>query len=166
MSRERWPERLRLRWRWRGREGHARTEQGTALVEVTWLSLLLLVPLLYLVVSLFEVQRSAFAVDTASRAAARAYSLAPSQGQGAARARAAASVALADQGLELSSGSIVVGCAPDPRACLSSGSVIEVRLVYPVALPLVPDALGGDAPSIRVEAEHAVPYGSFREARP
>jgi hypothetical protein len=44
--------------------------------------------------------------------------------------------------------------------------VVHVRLTYPVALPLMPAALGGDTPSIRVEAEQSVPYGSFRERRP
>jgi hypothetical protein len=29
----------------------------------------------------------------------------------------------------------------------------------------MPDALGGNTPSIRVDADHQVPYGSFREAR-
>jgi Flp pilus assembly protein TadG len=143
-----------------------RTERGSALVEVTWLSILLLVPLLYVVVSVFDVQRSAFALDAATRAAGRAYTLSPSQGEGVARARAAATVALADQGLDLSGGSIALGCEPRPHDCLSPGSVIHVRMVYPVDLPLMPDALGGDAPSIRVEAEHSVPYGSFREERP
>jgi hypothetical protein len=143
-----------------------RTEQGTALIEVTWLSVLLLVPLLYVVVSVFEVQRSAFAVNAATRAAARAYSLAPSQAEGSARARAAAAVAMEDQGLDLSDGSLGMGCEPDTGDCLSPGSVIHVRLAYSVPLPLVPDALGGNTPSVRVQADHAVPYGSFREQRP
>ena len=46
-----------------------RTERGTALVEVTWLAVLLLVPLVYLVLAVFDVQRSAFAVNAATRAA-------------------------------------------------------------------------------------------------
>lgn len=142
-----------------------RTETGTALVEVTWLSLLLLVPLLYVVLSVFEVQRSAFAVDAATRAAGRAYTLAPSQDEATARARAAAGIALEDQGLDLSRGSVHIGCDPEPRACLSPGSVVNVRMAYPVHLPLMPDALGGNTPSIRVDAVHSVPYGSFREDR-
>ena len=64
-----------------------RGQRGTALVEVTWLSILLLVPLVYVVLAVFEVQRSAFAVNAATRAAGRAYTLAPSEGEGAARAR-------------------------------------------------------------------------------
>jgi hypothetical protein len=143
-----------------------RTERGTALVEVTWLSILLLVPLLYVVLAVFEVQRAAYAVDAATRAAGRAYSLAPTQTAGVARARAAAEVALADQGLRLSRGQLGIRCAPVPSSCLSPGSVIHVRLSCPVALPLMPDALGGNTPSIRVESEQAVPYGSFRESRP
>jgi hypothetical protein len=143
-----------------------RGERGSALVEVTWLSVLLLMPLLYVVLAVFEVQRSAFAVDAATRAAGRAYTLAPSEGEAAARAGAAAELAMADQGLHLAAGSMVTTCDPDPGACLTPGSVVRVRISYQVALPLMPDALGGDTPSIRVAAEHRVPYGTFREARP
>jgi Flp pilus assembly pilin Flp len=147
--------------------GRRRDERGTALVEVTWLAVLLLVPLVYVVLAVFEVQRAAFALSAATRAAGRAYTLAPSQAAAEQQARAAASVALADQGLELARGSLDVGCEPLPGQCLSPGSVVQVRMVYPVALPLVPDALGGGgAPSIRLQAEHSVPYGTFREARP
>jgi Flp pilus assembly protein TadG len=142
-----------------------RDERGSALIEVTWLSILLLVPLLYVVLAVFEVQRSAFAVTAATRAAGRAYTLAPGQDEARARARAAAAVALADQGLSLRRGTLSVSCRPDPGDCLSPGSVVAVRMTYPVRLPLVPAALGGEAPSIRVQADQRVPYGSFRERR-
>lgn len=143
-----------------------RDQRGTAIIEVTWLSILLLVPLLYVVLSVFEVQRSAFAVSAGTRAAGRAYTLAPSQAEAVGRARGAAAVALADQGLTFSRASLRLRCDPDPGQCLSPGSVVHVRMVYPVRLPLMPTALGGDTPSIRVDAEQSVPYGSFREARP
>ncbi|HET9828416.1 MAG TPA: hypothetical protein VFQ11_07900 [Nocardioidaceae bacterium] len=144
----------------------SRNERGTALVEVTWLSILLLVPLLYVVLAVFDVQRSAFALDAATRAAGRAYTLSPSQGEAVARARSAAAVAMADQGLDLGAASVVVSCRPDPRACLSPGSVVQVRMTLAVDLPLMPDALGAQTPSIRVDAEQSVPYGTFRERRP
>ena len=134
-------------------------------MEVTWLGLLLLVPLVYILLAVFAVQRSAFAVTAASRAAGRAYSIAPTQADGAARARAAASVALADQGLDLARARVRIGCEPDPGDCLEPGAVIHVVVSYPVALPLVPTALGADTPSILVSAEHTLPYGSFREHR-
>lgn len=143
------------------------TETGTALVEVTWLSILLLVPLLYVVLAVFEVQRAAFAVNAATRAAGRAYTLAPSEAQAPARAHAAAQVALADQGLGMAAAVLETTCQPDPGDCLSPGSVIRVRMTYQVALPLIPDALGGGGtPSVRVEADATMPYGTFREDRP
>jgi Flp pilus assembly protein TadG len=143
-----------------------RSDAGTALVEVTWLSILLLVPLLYVVLAVFEVQRAAFAVNAATRAAGRAYTLAPTEEEAQARARAAAQVAMADQGLGVEAPGLYLTCRPDPGDCLTPGSVIRVRMTYQVPLPLMPDALGGDRPSVRVEAEHAVPYGTFREDRP
>ena len=148
------------------RTRRGRDQRGTALVEVTWLSILLLVPLVYVVLAVFEVQRSAFAVDAATRAAGRAYTLAPSEGEGTARARAAAAVALHDQGLDPRAGQLVLTCEPVPRDCLSPGSGVRVRMALPVALPLMPAALGGNTPSVRVEAEQSVPYGTFREDRP
>src|SRR5215210_2661674 len=76
-----------------------RNERGSALVELTWLGLLLLVPLLWIVLSVFEVQRGAFAVSGAARAAGRAYALAPNDALGRARAEAAANQVLVDHGV-------------------------------------------------------------------
>jgi hypothetical protein len=143
-----------------------RDERGTAVVEVTWLSILLLVPLVYVVLAVFSVQRAAFGINVATRAAGRAYTLAPSEAAAGGRARAAAAVALEDQGLTSSRGDLRLSCAPTPDNCLSPGSVIHVRMTYPVPLPLMPTALGGNTPSIRVESVHSVPYGTFREDRP
>lgn len=142
-----------------------RNQDGTALVEVTWLSILLLVPLLYILVAVFDVQRSAFAVSAAARSAGRAYVLAPDEASAESRAQAAAAVALDDQRLDVGRGRLVVSCEPEPANCLSPGAVVSVDISYPVVLPLMPSALGGQSPSILVEAEHRVPYGTFREDR-
>lgn len=142
-----------------------RTERGSALVEVVWLSLLLLVPLVYLLVAVFDVQRASYGLSGAARAAARAYSLAPDEASAPARARAAAAVALRDQRIAAGDVAFDVACRPAPSNCLAPGSVITVELRQQVRLPLVPDALGGGAPTFRVSASHAVTYGSYREDR-
>ena len=142
-----------------------RDERGSALVEVTWLSLLLLVPLLYVLLAVFEVQRASYAVSGAARAAARAYSLAPDEGSAPGRARAAAAVALRDQEVDVGEVRLTVRCAPEPGNCLAPGSTINVLVRHQVRLPLAPEALGGQAPSFRVEADHAVVYGEYREDR-
>lgn len=143
-----------------------RNERGTALIEVSWLAILLLVPMLYIVLAVFEVQRSAFAVSSAARAAGRAYSIAPSEAAAMSQARAAAAVALRDQGVEVGRSQVLITCRPDPANCLSPESMISVDVAYPVALPLIPEILGGNRPSIQVAATHSVPYGTFREDRP
>jgi hypothetical protein len=142
-----------------------RGEEGTALVEATWLVLLLLVPLLYVLVAVFDVQRASYGVSGAARAAARAYSLAPDEGSAPARARAAANVALRDQRIDADRVDVVVRCRPTPGNCLAPGSVIDVEVRHQVRLPLAPAALGGDAPSFRVAASSTVAYGTYREDR-
>lgn len=142
-----------------------RDERGSALIEVVWLSILLLVPLVYIVLSVFVVQRSAFAVTEAAKAAGRAYATAPDEQTGRARALWAAGLALRDQHLDAGSLTVEVSCRPDPGNCLAPGAMIDVRLEYPAELPLMPSALGGNTPSIRVSAEHTEPYGTFRDDR-
>jgi hypothetical protein len=143
----------------------ARDQQGSALVEFAWLAILLMVPLLYIVLTVFEVQRAAFGVSTAARAAGRAFTQAPTESVAMDHAVAASTLALGDQHLPVDRRSLVVECAPDPGNCLAPGSVVTVSLSYPVALPLLPDILGGQRPSIRVQADHTLPYGTFREDR-
>ena len=144
--------------------GLNRNEQGSALVEVTWLSLLLMVPLVYILMSVFDVQRGAFGVSAASRAAGRAFSIADSEVEGRHQAQAAARLALDDQGLG-SDMDLAISCSPDPGNCLTAGSVITVVVSSRVALPFAPAALGGGAPSFRVESVHRVPFGRYVESR-
>ncbi|MGH3348343.1 MAG: (2Fe-2S) ferredoxin domain-containing protein [Nocardioides sp.] len=139
-----------------------RSEDGSALVEVVWLGILLLVPLLWIVLSVFEVQRGAFAVTSAARSAARAYALAETDAAGREQARAAIRQALADQGGDDRDFRFTVSCR---GPCRDAGSVITVRVWHGVDLPLLPAVLGGDAPSFRLDSTHTVPIGRFRDTR-
>lgn len=145
------------------RPDRRRDEQGSALVELTWLGILLLVPLLWIVVTVFDVQRGAFATSGAARAAGRAYALAPNDAEGRLRAEAAARQALADQGVEDAPVQVRITCSPYPRDCHSGTSVITVTVATRVDVPLVPAFLGGDRPSIALDARHTVPIGQFQE---
>lgn len=142
-----------------------RGDDGSALVEVTWLSLLLMVPLVYILMSVFDVQRGAFGVTAASRAAGRAYSLAESDADGRRQARAAATLALRDQGIEGGDLDVEISCTPEPAHCLSPGSVITVVVRTRVVLPLAPPVLGSEAASFRLESTHQVPFGRYVEER-
>jgi hypothetical protein len=142
-----------------------RGEDGTALIEFSWLAILLLVPLVYVIVAVFDVQRAAYGVTAATRAAGRAYVLSPDLASAQARAYEAAAVALRDQGLDLSPGDLVIICRPTPTSCLQPGSSVLVELDLQVDLPLMPSALGDNTPSIRVESTHLAPYGTYRQGR-
>ncbi|WP_245582247.1 hypothetical protein [Nocardioides halotolerans] len=140
-----------------------RDERGSALVELTWLGVLLLVPMLWIVLSVSQVQQGAFGVSSAARAAGRAYALAPTDALGRARAEQAARQALADQGLADAPLTVTVTCTPYPHDCHQGTSVITVRVATRVDLPLLPDALGGGAPSFALDASHTVPVGQYHE---
>jgi hypothetical protein len=140
-------------------------ERGSALVEFIWLGLLLLVPLVYVLLTVFAAQSAAFGADAASRAAGRAYMLSPSEDQAATAAESAALVALADQGINAEQMSLTISCSPDPARCLSSGSAVTVVVTVQQPLPLVPSVLGGSAPTVRLSSTHVEPYGTFREDR-
>lgn len=140
-------------------------ESGSALVEFVWLGLLLLVPLVYIMWGVFDVQRGAFGASAASRASARAFVLAPNQAVADERARRAFEVALEDQGIDPADADYTITCEPRPDRCLSSGSMITVEVVVQQPLPLVPSALGNRAPSVRLTSIQVEPFGTYREDR-
>jgi Flp pilus assembly protein TadG len=140
-----------------------RDQRGSAVVELAWLGILLVLPVLWIVMSVFQVQRGAFGVSTAARAAARAYSLAPDDATGLVRARQAARVALDDQGVHAVGPDVRVTCTPYPADCHQGTSVITVSVHSRVVLPMMPSALGGNRPSFAFDATQTVPIGQFRE---
>jgi Flp pilus assembly protein TadG len=140
-----------------------RDQRGSALVELAWLGILLVLPVLWIVMSVFQVQRGAFGVSTAARAAARAFSLAPDDATGLVRARTAARVALDDQGVHGASPDVRVTCTPYPTDCHQGTSVITVSVHSRVVLPMMPSALGSNRPSFALDATQTVPIGQFQE---
>lgn len=143
-----------------------RDDSGSALVELSWLAVILLVPLVWIVLSVFEVQQGAFATSAAARAAGRAYALAPDDRTGEERARAAVAQVLADQGTPGQRASVEITCESPAGSCHVGTAVITVRVDSGVKLPLFPTILGGDAPSFSVDASHTVPIGQYVESAP
>ena len=142
----------------------SRGEGGSALVEFTWLAIILIVPLVWIIMSVFEVQRGAFAVSAAARAAGRAYALAPDDATGAARAQAVAKQVLADQGSPGQKVRVVVSCTSPDGNCHVGTAVITVRVESAVALPAAPKILGADAATFALSSSHTVPIGQYVES--
>jgi hypothetical protein len=135
------------------------SDQGSALIEVVVVGLLVLLPLAYVVLAVFEVQRAAYATTTAAREAGRALVTSPSEAGAVPRARAAAAVALRDQGLPAGKEKVQVEC---PARCLRPGETVTVRVSTRVPLPFVPDMLGRDLASVAVSASHEATVDRFR----
>jgi len=128
------------------------------MLEFVYLSILLMVPLVYVLTTVFQVQRAAFGVTEAARQAGRAYATAETVDAGAARAQVAAELALADQGLTLAEPLEV--SASDGVA---AGSQVRVVVRHRVVLPLI-GGLFDDVvpPNIPVQASHLAVVDRFK----
>lgn len=138
-------------------------DSGSALVEFVALAVLLCLPLVYVVTAVARVQAASVAATAAAREAGRAYVTAPDPGRAASRARAVADLALRDQGLTLRPDQLRLRCELGP--CLAPGSRVRVEVRLPVALPGVPEVLGGGALSVPVSARTLVTVDVFRSRR-
>lgn len=148
----------------RRRLARLRGENGSAVVEFLGVALVLLIPTVYLIITLGRVQAATFAADGAARDAGRLIAQAETFEQGVAEAALAVELAFADQGLDVDGASALeVTCQEDP--CLSPGAYLHLEVATDVRLPLAPpfleDALGT---TVRVEAEAMTAVDDFREA--
>lgn len=128
-------------------------DDGSASLEFITAGMLLLLPLVYLVLTMASIQAGAFAVEGAARQAVRVYVQSASTGEGDAAAGRAIEFALADYGLDAEDVSVSVACSPNPANCLTRRGFVTIRVATTVTLPLVPPILELDVPlSIPVES--------------
>ena len=133
-------------------------ERGSAIVEFHVIGMLLLVPLVYLLLAVLDVQRTAYGATHAAREAGRIY---VATGDDTA-ARAAASVALRDQGIARADVDMSLTC--DAAPCYRAGAEITIVVEAEVPLPFVPDVLvGGVNAVVPVQARHVTVVDRFRD---
>ena len=135
-------------------------DDGNALVEFTYLAVLLMIPLVYVLTTVFLVQRAAFAVTEAARQAGRAYVQAETPDEARAVAAAAADLAMGDQGIAASGPPVI-----EASDGLAPGATVRVTVVHEVTLPLIGGLFGEVQPHIPVRATHVQVVDRFREAR-
>jgi hypothetical protein len=122
-------------------------DAGSASLEFIVAGLLLLVPLVYLVLTMSAVQAASLAVEGAARQASRVFVQAGSIGEARAAAGRAIEVTLADYGLDADAASVTISCRPDPAACLTRRGFVTVTIAASVPLPLAPPVLGMSVPA-------------------
>jgi Flp pilus assembly protein TadG len=141
-----------------------RGDEGSAVVEFALFSMLLLVPLTYVLLTVFQLQRAAYGVTEAAREAARAFVTSPSGQEAQSRVDAAVSLALRDQGLPAGGLAVTVRCSAQP--CLTPGATVTVHVEDEVALPWVPTLFGHPAASVLVQAEQVQTVDKYGAGRP
>jgi Flp pilus assembly protein TadG len=138
-------------------------QSGNAIVEFVYLALLLIVPLVYVLITVFRVQAASYAVSSAAREAGRVYATSSTIDDADGRAFAAAEMVMADSHLSLDSEQLRITCSTHP--CLKPGSHVNVVMTYNVALPFVPRFFSERAPaSIRVTSRHLEVVDRYRTA--
>ena len=137
-----------------------RREQGSAVVEFTFLSLLLMVPLVYFIITMGQLQGGSFAVVGAADQAAKVFVAQPDAAGGRAAAEQAVLVALADHGHPAANARVETSCAP--ADCMAAGSAVTITVHLTVPLPFVPfrEALNLNAGQLSASATQLV--GRFR----
>ncbi|MFP5346165.1 MAG: pilus assembly protein [Actinomycetes bacterium] len=114
------------------------SDEGSAVVEFVTLGVLLLVPVVYLVLTLGRLQAAAFATEGAAREAGRVFVTAPDERVGASRAQAVVALAMQDQGFSdvHPARATRISCQASP--CLQANSRVTVTVTADVVLPGVP----------------------------
>ncbi|WP_062465802.1 hypothetical protein [Demequina maris] len=145
-------------------------DAGAATVELVALTLVLLLPILYLVVAVSRVQAGAYAAEAAAYAAARGAVVAgldaldagagPEEAMASARATAdaAADVAVEDFGLA-SAARVELGC---DGACLAPGTAVTADVDVSVPLPGMPAFLRAVLPArVTLESTASSPVDGY-----
>ena len=135
------------------------SDRGSAVIEFVVIGVAVLVPMVYIVQCVLVMHSAVLASTQATREAARAFSTSDTPRDGRQRAIAAARLAFQDQGLELPTGALRVGCVDGP--CLAPGSAVVTDIDWRVPLPWLPDSWAGDA-SVPVTSTQRVPIDDFR----
>jgi hypothetical protein len=130
-----------------------RGEEGSAVVEFIFLGVLLLVPVVYAILTVSQVQAAAFAAVGAADHAAKVFVAADSEARARAAAADAAARAVRNMGLPAGSEDVAVRCS---GPCLDPGSQVTVTVTVRVALPLLPSGTGADVGSASASATHRV----------
>jgi hypothetical protein len=137
-------------------------DAGSAVVEFVTIGVLMLVPVVYLVVVVAQVQAAAFATESAAREGARIVVTTADEERAGTLVTAAVGWALRDQGIDADPAQAAsVTCSSDP--CLTPGSDVSVTVAVEVPLPAVPAIVSSAVPlSVPVSATHTQVVDEFR----
>lgn len=131
-------------------------------MEFLGVTLVMLLPLVYLILLMAQVQAAGFAAEGAARDAGRLIAQAEDLTEGLANAALAVELAFDDQGLSVDGAQALhVACSvPD---CLTAGEYVHITVSAQVPLPFAPDFLAGALPTtVAISADAMTAISGFR----
>ncbi len=144
-------------------------DAGNAVLEFVVLAAFLMIPLVYIIIAVAQVQGSAYGATEATREAGRAYVAAATSVDASRQACTAATVALrnaVDTPFDCAS-QLHVSCLSDAgcSAGLVPGETIRVEVDLTVGLPFLPTSVFGHPLSVTVHAVHDEIVDPYRTTR-
>ncbi|BDZ37777.1 TadE family protein [Microbacterium suwonense] len=131
-------------------------DTGSAALEFITVGVLLLVPLVYLVLTLGAVQEQTLGAEAAARHTARVIGQAPDADTAAARGDGVLQSVIREYGMDADAVDVSIRCRPSGAACPTAGSTVIVTVTTRVSLPFMPPLFGLDRiAAIPVQAESA-----------
>lgn len=124
-------------------------DAGSAVLEFTFLGLLLLVPVVYLVLTVGAVQGASFAVVGAADQAAKVFVDSDNPAEAHARAQEAVNLTVNDFGFPPQDAAVTITCG---GTCLEPGSSVTVDVTLKVPLPLIPTMSGLNTSAATVDS--------------
>lgn len=135
-------------------------DEGSASLEFITVGMVLLVPVVYLIVALAEVQGAVLAAGGAAAQGAKLYARADDDAVGRDRVEDSLVLAMDDFGLSESQASVRLDCAPAGLPCGQRGGAVTVTVDILVVLPLMPEIIGV-RPVVPVTGEATAPISRF-----
>lgn len=132
--------------------GRLARDDGNAVVEFVVLGVALLIPSLYLVLTLGSVQSAVFAADVLARDAARIHAVVPDSAEARDRTQTHSGLVLDDFGLSAEN-PVTITCSEDP--CSAPGGSVTAEVAIPVPVPGL-GPLFDEQGIVTVRSEHTI----------
>lgn len=131
-------------------------EDGSAALEFVVVGLLLLVPLVYLVITLGLIQEQTLGAEAAARHTARVIGQSQDAASAAASAEAVLDNVIREYGMDAEDVNVEMTCIDTTGACPEAGATVVITVTARVSLPFLPPLFGLDQiGSIPIEAQAA-----------
>jgi Flp pilus assembly protein TadG len=136
-------------------------ERGSASIEFIVVGVAIILPLIYIAITVLTLNAAQFASNQAAREGARAFVTSSSNSSANQRASIAANQAFADYGLTESQPQIAITC--DHISCLTPGGRVSVEVTTQVPLPFVPRWGSSDLVTVPITSQATLLVDQYRQ---